>query len=241
MVKLTEEEYDKNPKYCKYCGKKIDYRRMLASFCNNSCAASFNNKKRGKLSQSHKNNISKGLLKSDKIKEIKIQNKIKKLTKCKVCGKLFYNLPGKHRKTCSNECLTELRKINGKKIIQKEKEKGVFKGWQSRNITSYPEKFFIKVLKLNNISFEREFLIKIDNTKYFLDFRIVKNDRIIDLEIDGKQHLYPDRIVHDKKRDEDLIKNGYEVYRIPWNNINTENGKKLMKKKIDNFIIFLNK
>ena len=28
---------------------------------------------------------------------------------------------------------------------------GTHKGWQSRNITSYPEKFFISVLKNNNL------------------------------------------------------------------------------------------
>ena len=30
----------------------------------------------------------------------------------------------------------------------------------------------------------------------------------IDLEIDGKQHSYEDRIIHDKERDEFLTKNG---------------------------------
>ena len=34
---------------------------------------------------------------------------------------------------------------------------------------------------------------------------------------------------------------GIEVYRILWNEIKTENGKQLMKEKIDKFLKFYNK
>lgn len=222
-MKITEEEYNKNPKYCKYCGKKIDYKRREAQFCNSSCAASYNNRKRGKLTKT--------------LKERKLKNKENRLTKCIVCGKEFYNLPGGNNKTCSYKCLCKLRKINGSKIIKK--ENGTFKGWQSRNITSYPEKFFINVLNNNNIQYIREFLVHINNTKYFLDFKIEINNRIIDLEIDGKQHKYLDRINHDKIRDKNLSDLGYEIYRIPWNEINSVSGKNKMKEKIDNLLFIL--
>lgn len=77
--------------------------------------------------------------------------------------------------------------------------------------------------------------------KYFLDFYIEINNRKIDLEIDGKQHKYKDRLESDKIRDEFIKYNNIEVYRIDWNEINSEDGKRLMKEKIDNFINFLNR
>lgn len=106
------------------------------------------------------------------------------------------------------------------------------KGWKTRNIKSYPEKFFEKVLNNNHIHFEREKKVG----KYFLDFVI----GTIDLEIDGKQHKYPERVKSDLERDKFLRSEGYFVYRIAWNEINSENGKEIMKGKIDLLLDFLN-
>lgn len=114
---------------------------------------------------------------------------------------------------------------------------GRHQGWKNRNITSYPEKFWINVLQNNKIGYRRE---DFSNKKYFLDFLLEKNDKKIDLEIDGKQHLYKDRKESDKKRDLYLKELGYIVYRIPWNEINTEKGKKLMATKIETFLTFYN-
>jgi very-short-patch-repair endonuclease len=88
------------------------------------------------------------------------------------------------------------------------------------------------VLNNNSIKFfaNKPFL------SYFLDFAI--EDKMIDLEIDGKQHKYPERKVSDVERDNTLTKNGWRVYRIGWNSINTEEGKQIMKEKIDNFLKF---
>lgn len=71
-----------------------------------------------------------------------------------------------------------------------------------------------------------------------MDFFIEKNGVKIDLEIDGKQHLYEDRKIHDKERDEFLTEKGYIIYRVPWNEINSEEGKLLMKNKINDFLTF---
>lgn len=105
------------------------------------------------------------------------------------------------------------------------------KGWKTRNIKSYPEKFFENVLNNNHIHFEREKKVG----KYFLDFVI----GTIDLEIDGKQHKYPERVKSDLERDKFLRSEGYFVYRIAWNEINSENGKEIMKGKIDLLLDFL--
>ena len=43
------------------------------------------------------------------------------------------------------------------------------------------------------------------------------------------------------QKDEDFISsNPYIVYRIEWNEINSEEGKQLMKEKIDKFLDFYN-
>lgn len=42
------------------------------------------------------------------------------------------------------------------------------------------------------------------------------------------------------KRDSFLREKGYIIYRIPWNSINKEKGKILMKEKINKFLEFYN-
>jgi very-short-patch-repair endonuclease len=73
----------------------------------------------------------------------------------------------------------------------------------------------MQVLINNNINYLHEFKVqRPDGFCYFLDFLIVKNDKFIDLEIDGEQHLKPERILSDQKRD-DFLKKDYLIYRIP--------------------------
>lgn len=114
-------------------------------------------------------------------------------------------------------------------------------GWQVRAVESYPEKFWKQVLENNNIPYEFNFKVtftEINISKggcYFLDFKLPKN---IDLEIDGSQHQY--RIEADNLRDQRLSSIGYKIYRIKWNEINTEFGKKQMQEKIDAFIKWYN-
>ena len=53
----------------------------------------------------------------------------------------------------------------------------------------------MKVLDNLNIKYIREYHF----AKYFLDFKIEVGNIILDLEIDGHQHIY--RVEHDKERD----------------------------------------
>lgn len=230
---------------CANCGKEIirtpaEIKKNKENFCSRSCAAIFNNKLREhsgwKMSLEAKEKIKTSL--------VEYHNKnlyIPSIRKCIVCGKEF--IPQKLKsgkfsrsKTCCKECHVQLKQRNGLSTYQKCVENGTFKGWQSRNIISYPEKFWTKVLKNNNITFEREKHVD----KYFLDFVISINDKLIDLEIDGKQHKYQDRLESDYIRDKFLTSKGYFVYRIEWNEINSNNGKHLMKSKIDEFIKYIN-
>lgn len=124
--------------------------------------------------------------------------------------------------------------------IQLAVKNGKHKGWKTRSIASFPETFWKTVLENNQIEYEFNYPIKKSSlglqheaSCYFLDFKL--KDKI-DLEIDGKQHKYPERKANDLKRDNLLKKNGWKVYRIEWNEISSEEGSKLMKKKIDDFL-----
>ena len=189
-----------------------------------------------------RNNIKK--IKSD-LKEVK-----ERINVCKLCGKIYtFNKSlrsekGETKTFCCKEHFIEWRSnrkkydpeycknmsISTKRLMAE----GKIKPWQTRNIKSYAERFFEKVLSLNKIQYIREKKV----SKYFLDFVIETPKRIIDFEVDGKQHQTKERIESDKIRDQYLINNGYYVYRLSWNQINTIDGKKEMKKKISDFLLF---
>lgn len=40
---VTRQDYNKNPKKCKYCGEIIPFEKRKNNFCNHSCSASYNN------------------------------------------------------------------------------------------------------------------------------------------------------------------------------------------------------
>lgn len=147
---------------------------------------------------------------------------------------------------CSTKCANN-NPIIREKLRNAQLERvanGTHKGWMSRNIESYPEKFFKKVLENNNIEYEFNKTISKrslgidDDSNYFLDFYI--KNKNIDLEIDGKQHKIEEREEHDIERDNYLINSGYKIYRIEWKNINTEKGKKYIKNEINKFLEYYN-
>ena len=212
------EDYKNRKVYCLQCGKEITGKdRFQKKFCNNSCAAKYSNSHRIRVKKEKK-------------------PKLKYKCTCVVCGSEFYSTH-KHSIHCSAQCTANDPNVKNKmrEKVQERINNGTFSGWQSRNITSYPEQFWIKVLDNHNITYIRE---DFSTKKYFLDFVIEKDGKKIDLEIDGKQHKYEDRKQHDKERDEYLQNLGYIVYRIEWNSINNEKGKNLMKSKIENFLDF---
>lgn len=91
-------EYLKNPNRCLFCNNELDYEHRKLIFCNKSCAASFNNKKR------KKKNVNK-----NKCKTI-ISNKIKH---CLNCNTILNN---NHSIFCCPQCMQDynwkLRKID---------------------------------------------------------------------------------------------------------------------------------
>lgn len=229
--------YNLTANRCLCCDEIIDYAKRRNKFCSKSCSAKINNINRI-ITDEHRNNTSLSL--SGRIKEKK---EIKK--KCIICDEEFIVKRRKdgglsRQKTCGDKCHFVLKSENSKEAIKTRIENGTHKGWQSRNIESYPETFFKKVLDNNDIKYEFNKIISkrslgLDcDANYFLDFYI--SNKNIDLEIDGKQHKLEDRIESDETRDAALVKNGYIVYRIEWKDINTKNGKEYIKNEIDKFL-----
>lgn len=225
---------------CHTCGKDV-YKTTSAlhdsnsgkSFCSKSCAATTNNVNRD---HSYTKNKKRVLCKSCN-KEIKVPvnassnatcRKCKHISiygdnkKCKICNVLLKNKNktgycNKHVRS-SDEYRNKLRDTQIKKISQ-----GKHKGWTTRNILSYPEKYFKELLdnefpgtfKINYPVAKRSLGLESD-ANYFLDFYFP--DLKLDLEIDGKQHRYSERVESDRIRDKALHKAGYRVFRIRWYN-----------------------
>lgn len=247
FLSSLEEKYHKNPKICKNCNEIIPFDKKYNEFCSSNCSTSYNNKIRGSHSEKTKEKISFSL--KGKIKDKNISKTLKEYKRtCLYCNSDFKVKRNNGRlskaKYCSDECSNLAMKLNVS-LSQKDRvEKGIHKGWQSRNILSYPEEFFIKVLDNNNLKYEPNFMIKKsdlgikDSGNYFLDFYF--RDKNIDLEIDGKQHNYDDRQESDNVRDKLLKKYGIFVYRIKWKNINNIEGKNYIESEIKKFIEFYN-
>lgn len=209
---------------CEYCGKIMTEKFGSGRFCSRTCANSRTH------SEETKQKISS---------QSKKHNHPKKV--CYICGKKIKN---SNKTGLCVSCLTttvEGKKIKialGKRGYSTMKSNGTHKPWQSRKLTSYAEKFWKKVLDNNKISYQQELPVKHDNSNYFLDFYIEVNGKMLDLEIDGKQHQYEDRLESDKIRDKYLTSLGYIIYRIAWNEINSEIGRLNMQEKITKFLDF---
>ena len=215
-------------------------------YCSRSCA----NKRT--FSDETKKKKSKSALKYYKNNNIDGSKKIFKFV-CDVCGKTYErNLTLKrYEKTSVRYCSAKCKNTNPeyrKKLSDIAKERvasGKHKGWASRNILSYPEKFFVDVLTNNNIFdkcktnyvvSKKDLGVENDDSNYFLDFYFP--DLKLDLEIDGKQHNQKDRKLSDEKRDLLLNNHGITVYRIKWKGINSIPNKEYIKKEIDKFLDF---
>lgn len=226
-------------KICPCCGNEfetISGRQDELKFCSKHCSSTFSGNKSRERNEEVKKRISEGLKRH--------YNAVPKRT-CLVCNKIIER---SNKTGLCQHCLrtTEQGKAVMSKIAKIAADNlvasGKHQGWKTRNITSYAEKFWARVLDNNGISYTREFTVsygKRPNERYFLDFLIQKNNVNVDLEIDGKQHQYEDRKKHDEIRDKRLSDCGYIVYRIKWNEVNSEKGKLEMKKKINNFLEYL--
>jgi len=255
IKELTDKRkynYYLKPTLCKQCNGVLNYEKRHNNFCNSSCAAIYNNKNRDisfvteEFRQKHR--------------DIAIENNKKKYGNdyislydnskfCPICNKeLTYNQKISKNIYCSNLCRSKnVSDETNDKIRKKQLEhvkNGTHTGWLTRNIISYPEKFFITILENNNLNYKHNFVVNKkdlglnDVSNYFLDFYFI--DKKIDLEIDGKQHNYSERKEKDKIRDDLLKKIGIKVYRIKWKNPINDKNKEYIKDEINNFLQYYN-
>lgn len=84
--------------------------------------------------------------------------------------------------------------------------------WKSRRKfePSYPESFWMSVFNDAGLIYEKEFLAD----RYFIDFAFL--EKKIAVEIDGGQHLLPERKAKDDRKDAKLTELGWKIYRVPW-------------------------
>ena len=244
-VERLKIEYYKSPKKCKNCDNNIPYeKKNRGLFCSRSCSGRYNNIKRGKHTEETNKKISEKLTGRTLSDEhaLKAKTTLGNLTKEQIenrnkAVKKAWENPELRKRASEISKNRVVSDITRKKISDKMQERiknGVHKGWSKRNIPSYPEKFFMKVLNNNNIEYEFEK----KEGKYFIDFAIL--NKKIALEIDGSQHKRIDRKESDIKKDIFLKENGWVVYRIEWKSINTVLGKEYIKNEIDKFICYYN-
>lgn len=232
-VKKTElETWIAKQPTCERCGKVMTTKFGSGRFCSTFCARS--RAKTEGTKQKISATLSQTLLDTSFARQAAKKH-------CTLCGKVIKN---NNKTGVCKECLnttpegTKIKQMLGRKGYETSLVNGTHKGWQSRNIISYAEQFWMQVLDTNDIKYRREVAVKHEKYNYFLDFVIEKAGKFIDLEIDGKQHTYKDRIASDVARDLYLTKCGYLVYRVAWNEINSETGSNEMKEKIDAFLTF---
>ena len=108
--------------------------------------------------------------------------------------------------------------------------RGTHSGWHNRKgEASYPEKYFMSVFKNENIT---GWIRDLKVGKWFIDFAF--KNKMLAIEIDGRQHLDKERLASDKIKDKFLKLKGWKVIRIPWSNPKDQIGKDKLYPHIKN-------
>lgn len=152
---------------------------------------------------------------------------------CKYCGRIFEKgiQLGGHTGRCKNNPKVDqnLKKLSDsapKKLSDFHREQ-IGKGMKAahkagrawnigksrwRNGPSYPEKFFSQVIhnEFDDKKYVREFQIGV----FSIDFAWPDKKKAI--EIDGKQHEYPEQKERDLRKEKLLVENGWQLLRIKW-------------------------
>lgn len=159
-----------------------------------------------------------------KLQSVDIKNvlgdKIRTLSEANKLGHKKYPNNYKH----SDETKKKLRNIR----LEFMKNNPNKTAWRLSNI-SYPEKLFIEYIESNGLDKKYSIIREYSVFPYFIDFAFI--NQMVAIEIDGSQHLLPERKESDNKKDKLLNDLGWFVIRISENEIKT-NIKKVFNKII---------
>ena len=202
---------------CENCGKEYFIKYGSGRFCCAKCARSFSTKAK-------RLDINKKV--SDALK--KSEAALTKTCICKVCNTHF-TVVGRAKKTCSESCRNVIRQRNAKAGAKTKTLRGTHSGWHNRRgEQSYPEKYFLTLFENEGIS---GYVTEKKVGRWFIDFAF--DDKMIAIEIDGRQHKDKERAETDKIKDEYLSQHGWRVFRIDWYNPINERNKQKLYPQID--------
>ncbi len=122
----------------------------------------------------------------------------------------------------SKETKEKMRQRRFSYLKKSKGEKTPFERRWSGEMSNLESWFYDSVIESCNLSKSYFISHEYPEYPYFIDFAFL--DIKVAVEIDGPLHLKPNRALHDKKKDEDLLEKGWRVYRIRFDECN-ENGK----------------
>jgi very-short-patch-repair endonuclease len=148
-------------------------------------------------------------LQSDDIKNV-LGDRIRSLSESNKIAHKKYPEKFKHTE--------ESKKIMREKRLEFMKNNPDKTAWRLSNV-SYPEKLFIEYIESNGLDKKYSIVREYSVFPYFIDFTFV--NQMVAIEIDGSQHLLPERKESDDKKDKLLNDLGWFVVRISENEIKT--------------------
>ena len=116
----------------------------------------------------------------------------------------------------------ESKKIMREKRLEFMKNNPDKTAWRLSNV-SYPEKLFIEYVESNGLDKKYSIVREYSVFPYFIDFAFV--NQMVAIEIDGSQHLLPERKERDDKKDKLLNELGWLVIRVSEKEIKTNIGE----------------
>lgn len=215
------DEYAKSPVKCGFCEKTLSYQQAKGGqkFCCRSCSNSAIPRLNSDESKRKVSVALAGVVRST-------FEPIEKA--CEQCQTPFIVSTYRRRnvKTCSSKCNNLLR---AKHSAETKTRNGTHSGWHNRRgEVSYPEKYFRAVFEAEGLyDFETEKKVG----KWFIDFAFA--DKMIAVEVDGRQHDDEERRLSDIEKDKFLTNAGWTVLRVKWFNPISEVNRQKLYPQID--------